>query len=187
MTPNEIADALEDYRNSGATYADNALLDWIDEAIAHLRAPAALPELPLSDPRSILSVELDKLSTALLGMKSVIVRNPTIPMKCAEQIDDAINAYKAIRAYALAALAGREQDAAWIGVEERMPEPYEDVLVWPYPSDYCLTAQWWKQKGKWQYGDYITGYGHEWVEARGITHWMPLPSAPAAIAGEKKE
>lgn len=43
MNNEQIADALEDYRKSGATVVDNALLDWIDEAIAHLRQPASAP------------------------------------------------------------------------------------------------------------------------------------------------
>ncbi len=30
--------------------------------------------------------------------------------------------------------------AEWVSVEERLPDRWETVLVWPRPTDYCCEA-----------------------------------------------
>jgi hypothetical protein len=66
----------------------------------------------------------------------------------------------------------------WISVEARLPKKYENVLVHPSPTEYCLEAHW---DGKsWVYGHYETHNGHVYETLRDgfVTHWMPLPLPP---------
>ncbi|EXM37651.1 hypothetical protein RASY3_14665 [Ruminococcus albus SY3] len=61
-----------------------------------------------------------------------------------------------------------KKDDDWISVEDRLPNPYEEVLC--YLWDGC----------------YIIGYyiGFRWIldieriDSRDITHWQPLPKPP---------
>ena len=60
---------------------------------------------------------------------------------------------------------------------------YEEVMVWPYPTEYCMTAKQGQIPGKrdsfgWWYSEYETGFGFVPYECK-PTHWMPLPKAPA--------
>ena len=66
---------------------------------------------------------------------------------------------------------------SWIPCSERLPEPYTEVMVWPYPTDYCMTAEIDHTK-TWTYNEYVSNYGNERTFAYRITHWMPLPAAP---------
>lgn len=78
------------------------------------------------------------------------------------------------------------QDATqgWISVTEQLPANYTEVFVWPYPTDYCMTAEFWGLNASgnpvFKYGEYTKGWGHEVIEATyPISHWMPLPDHPA--------
>jgi hypothetical protein len=63
-----------------------------------------------------------------------------------------------------------EENPKWIPVSERMPEPYQSVLLWnpPFPQQYvghwCPVEKWFNRS------------------AGGLdttpTHWMPLPAPP---------
>lgn len=65
----------------------------------------------------------------------------------------------------------------WISVDESVPEnTYEDVIVFPRPTDYCVEAHH-NGKGQWFYGEYVGGVGHETYPCK-VTHWMPLPPPP---------
>ena len=66
---------------------------------------------------------------------------------------------------------------SWIPCSERLPAPYTEVMVWPYPTDYTMTAQI-DSKKTWSYDQYISGYGNETYKTESITHWMTLPAAP---------
>ena len=64
----------------------------------------------------------------------------------------------------------------WINVKERLPEPYESVLV-HMPEEKPLPTV---------HEGYITGNGKWYAahcprEADEITHWMPMPSAPEEV------
>ena len=67
----------------------------------------------------------------------------------------------------------------WIAVCERSPDPWQEVMVYPYPTDYCMTAQ--LGKSGWTYSEYDRD-GQQTVPTRTPTHWMPLPSPPASAA-----
>ena len=73
---------------------------------------------------------------------------------------------------------------AWISVEDRLPKPYEEVIVWPHPTDYCMTAEFYGRSASgrpvWKYGEYENGWGHSNVEITApVTHWQPKPAAPS--------
>lgn len=74
------------------------------------------------------------------------------------------------------------QREGWVSVEDRLPEKYTEVIVYPPPTDYCITAQYGKfsrsiENDTWYYGEYLAGYGHENNSCK-VTHWQPLPAAP---------
>ena len=56
----------------------------------------------------------------------------------------------------------------WISVEERLPETYEDVLLWNDEVDvgYLTSAE---GERWWLYSDREPDF---------VTHWMPLPDGP---------
>lgn len=62
----------------------------------------------------------------------------------------------------------------WVSVKDALPEKYRACLVYPWTSDYVLTAE--LQSDGWCYAEYITGYGaevHTLPKGR-ITHWKYL-------------
>ena len=68
----------------------------------------------------------------------------------------------------------RLQRLDWISVNDALPERYRKCLVYPWISDYILTAE--LQQDGWNYTEYIAGYGAEVYrlpEGR-ITHWKYL-------------
>jgi hypothetical protein len=103
-----------------------------------------------------------------------------------KEADKCIKRYQEKLAQAEAAalakqVPAQEQDK-WVSVNDRLPELYTEVMVWPHPTDYCNTAEM-DRKG-WYYGEYVQHHGHEnvrldWLR---VTHWMPLPPAPAQLA-----
>lgn len=73
--------------------------------------------------------------------------------------------------FAISAL--REQEnRRWIPVTERLPDPWEEVLVYSR-YDFCETAMYLGIPGKWR----VT-WNHQMLEVDSITHWMPLPESP---------
>lgn len=68
---------------------------------------------------------------------------------------------------------------SWISVEDRLPEPWTDVLVYPRPTNYVCEAQMGRSGCSifWQYTEYEIGYGQVKLYAN-VTHWMPLPPPP---------
>lgn len=76
------------------------------------------------------------------------------------------------------AQAAQPAQDGWIPVGERLPKPYEEVMVWPIPSNNSRTADI-NTIGTWRYGEYELNFG--WTEnVCEVTHWMPLPAAPEA-------
>ena len=59
---------------------------------------------------------------------------------------------------------------------------YKEVLVWPYPTEFCMTATHGKipllrDRFGWYYSEYERGFGVIYTECC-PTHWMPLPEPP---------
>lgn len=60
----------------------------------------------------------------------------------------------------------------WIPVEERLPEEWEDVLVWS-KYGFWEVAVYLGIPGKWR-----VLWNHDMVDEHIITHWLPLPEPP---------
>ena len=58
----------------------------------------------------------------------------------------------------------------WISIEDRLPEPWKQVLIYSR-HDFCESAVYIGIPGKWR----VT-WNHEMLDADSVTHWMPLPS-----------
>ena len=58
----------------------------------------------------------------------------------------------------------------WISVDDRLPEPWKQVLIYSR-HDFCESAFYIGIPGKWR----VT-WNHEMLDADSVTHWMPLPS-----------
>lgn len=69
----------------------------------------------------------------------------------------------------------------WISVDERLPPPFVDVLVYPRPTDYCCEAH--HHKGVWKYGEYETHNGHVVTPCR-VKYWQQI-APPATKSGDK--
>ena len=57
---------------------------------------------------------------------------------------------------------------------------YEEVMVWPYPTGYCMTAELGIPTNGKEYGWYFTvedSYGVNYYKCT-PTHWMPIPEPP---------
>ena len=66
------------------------------------------------------------------------------------------------------------EPTGWISVDERLPESWLDVMVWPHPTDYHITAS--IRQGKWTHSEQDSWGQQDY--ACTVTHWMPLPDAP---------
>lgn len=85
------------------------------------------------------------------------------PDRIADLLEEAANEIERLQ---------KEND--WISVKDALPEKYRECLVYPWISDYILTAE--LQRDGWAYIEYVTGYGaevHELPEGR-VTHWKYL-------------
>ena len=60
----------------------------------------------------------------------------------------------------------------WISVEDRLPEPWEQVLIYSR-HDFCESAFYIGVPGKW-----CSTWNHEMLDADSVTHWMPMPEPP---------
>ena len=75
----------------------------------------------------------------------------------------------------LAFLAGYEAGAKsaeprWVGVEERLPEPHQRVLIYDKSDAEPMIVDW-------RFNSTM-GTQH-WDGAGDVTHWQPLPKAPS--------
>lgn len=71
------------------------------------------------------------------------------------------------------------QQDGWVSVEEKIPESCVEVMVWPHPTEGCLTAER-RKDGRWVYGEYERGLGWVAEEMRTPTHWRQMPAPPGA-------
>ena len=60
----------------------------------------------------------------------------------------------------------------WISVDDRLPEPWKQVLIYSR-HDFCESALYIGVPGKWR----VT-WNHEMLDADSVTHWMPIPEPP---------
>ena len=66
----------------------------------------------------------------------------------------------------------RERVPQWISVNDRLPEPWEQVLIYSR-HDFCESAFYIGVPGKWR-----STWNHEMLDADSVTHWMPIPQPP---------
>ena len=65
----------------------------------------------------------------------------------------------------------------WISVEEGLPRPYTEVLIWPRPDfGYTVFVGQVDCDGAWE-SECVDSFSSQWVDAL-VTHWMPLPDSP---------
>jgi hypothetical protein len=91
-----------------------------------------------------------------------------------------------LRAYAQAAVLA-ERDSGWISIEERLPEKFIEVLIAFKTCHLAATGQYTgdirDSADGWSYPSENGGNGDDWT----VTHWRPLPEAPAAIRARSEE
>ena len=73
---------------------------------------------------------------------------------------------------ALAIAISALEKTKWISVKDRLPEPWEQVLIYSR-HDFCESAFYIGVPGKWR----VT-WNHEMLDADSVTHWMPMPQPP---------
>ena len=74
-------------------------------------------------------------------------------------------------------------DNQWILCSEKMPQPYEYVLVYPSPTNY-LDGATVDNKGDFYYSEYERGFGVIQTKCE-VTHWMPMPKPPITEEASK--
>ena len=60
----------------------------------------------------------------------------------------------------------------WISVDDRLPEPWEQVLIYSR-HDFCESAFYIGVPGKW-----CSTWNHEMLDADSVTYWMSMPQPP---------
>lgn len=66
----------------------------------------------------------------------------------------------------------QSKQSPWISVEERLPEPNKEVLLYDKNSIRHYVIGWLRRdKG---YNEGMWRLSNGWVEDKGITHWMPI-------------
>jgi len=77
------------------------------------------------------------------------------------------------------------KQSTWISVEERLPEPDKEVLLYDKNSIRHYVIGWLRRhKG---YNKGIWALSNGWVEDKDITHWMPIPSFDEILEELKTE
>lgn len=85
-------------------------------------------------------------------------------------IDAVVHAFKCQEC-----VAPQPAQAGWMPIENP-PEKWTEVMVWPHPTDYCMTAEF--DGNGWQYSEQDRD-GAFWSVCK-PTHWMFPPVAPQA-------
>jgi hypothetical protein len=82
----------------------------------------------------------------------------------------------------------------WIAVDERMPEPGTDCLVWCTalgPGKHFAKVDRWDEQREapvsWSSATIPVGLGWDDSDYEDVSHWQPLPPPPASDAGQQSE
>ena len=73
---------------------------------------------------------------------------------------------------ALAMAISALEKTKWISVKDRLPEPWEQVLIYSR-HDFCESAFYIGVPGKW-----CSTWNHEMLDADSVTYWMSMPQPP---------
>ncbi|MFK2514389.1 DUF551 domain-containing protein [Bacteroides fragilis] len=77
------------------------------------------------------------------------------------------------------------KQSTWISVEERLPEPDKEVLLYDKNSIRHYVIGWLRRHKGYNKGMWALSNG--WVEDKDITHWMPIPSFDEILEELKTE
>lgn len=75
------------------------------------------------------------------------------------------------------------KQSLWISVEERLPEPDKEVLLYDKNSIRHYVIGWLRRDKGYNKGMWALSNG--WVEDKDITHWMPIPSFDEILEANK--
>ena len=75
------------------------------------------------------------------------------------------------------------KQSPWISVEERLPEPDKEVLLYDKNSIWHYVIGWLRRDKGYNKGMWALSNG--WVEDKDITHWMPIPSFDEILEANK--
>lgn len=75
------------------------------------------------------------------------------------------------------------KQSPWISVEERLPEPDKEVLLYDKNSIRHYVIGWLRRDKGYNKGMWALSNG--WVEDKDITHWMPIPSFDEILEANK--
>jgi hypothetical protein len=110
---------------------------------------------------------------------------PSEAEKMCERLGAAVANVSAENAALRERIAGMEKDAAWIGVDERLPNNDQTVA-------FVVKAD--RESTNWYLNGHVLGgtYHENWgFSTPGVghraSHWMPLPEAPASSVVSKEE
>ena len=78
----------------------------------------------------------------------------------------------------LAAAPPTAQAEGWVSVEERLPPPFEVMIVHPPPDDYCCEA-FCDMDGNWKWAEYEHNFGVNHRPCT-VTHWKTNPPPTSA-------
>lgn len=77
----------------------------------------------------------------------------------------------------------QSRQSPWISVEERLPEPDKEVLLYDKNSIRHYVIGWLQRDKGYNKGMWALSNG--WVEDKDITHWMPIPSFDEILEANK--
>ncbi|RGY15364.1 MULTISPECIES: DUF551 domain-containing protein [Bacteroidaceae] len=77
----------------------------------------------------------------------------------------------------------QSRQSPWISVEERLPEPDKEVLLYDKNSIRHYVIGWLRRDKGYNKGMWALSNG--WVEDKDITHWMPIPSFDEILEANK--
>lgn len=71
--------------------------------------------------------------------------------------------------------AYHKERSGWINVKDRLPDEFENIIVWN--GEYVYDDVRIINNG--EYWTHVSGYDYDSYRINGVTHWQPLPAPPS--------